>query len=149
MLVKSATRLNNISQLRSETRWNRLSRLVPLLKSRTAHYISLAVYSFSHFFFFSFFLIFLSDVQPRLRNVEVNAWRTKRDRRDEISETGCYLLLASLMREACVTRFYASGDPVDDEIPHFARLTPGRRSDSRDSVIPDWIAYSWLNWCHR
>lgn len=28
------------------------------------------------------------------------------------------------MREACVTRFYAPGDPVDDEIPHSARLTP-------------------------
>lgn len=141
MLVKSATRLNNISRLRSETRWNRSSRLVPLLKSRTAHYISLAVYSLSHFFFFffffffslfflflSFFFLFLSN---RLRNIEVNAWRTKRDRRDKTSETSCYLFLASLMREACVTRFYASGD---DEIPHFARFAS---SDSHDSVIPD------------
>jgi len=32
--------------------------------------------------------------------------------------------LSALMREACVTRFYAPGDPVDDGIPHFARLTP-------------------------
>lgn len=55
MLVKSATRLNNISRLRSKTRWNRSSRLVSLLKSRTAHYVSLAVYSFSHFFRSSFF----------------------------------------------------------------------------------------------
>lgn len=110
MLVKSATRLNNISRLRSETRWNRSSRLVPLLKSRTAHYISLAVYSLSHFFLPFFFSFFFSRTHNRLRNVEVNAWRTKRDRRDKISETGCYLVLASLMREACVTRFYASGD---------------------------------------
>lgn len=56
MLVKFATRLNNISRLRSKIKWNRSSRLVPLLKSRTAHYISLAVYSFSYFFLLSFSL---------------------------------------------------------------------------------------------
>lgn len=38
----------------------------------------------------------------------------------KISQTGYFL--ATTLRGACVTRFYAScRDPVDDEIPHFAR----------------------------
>lgn len=38
----------------------------------------------------------------------------------KISRTGYFL--ATMLRGACVTRFYAScRDPVDDEIPHFAR----------------------------
>lgn len=35
------------------------------------------------------------------------------------------------MREACVTRFYAPGDPVDDEIPPFCEAHAARRSDTR------------------
>ena len=38
----------------------------------------------------------------------------------KISQTGYFL--ATTLRGACVTRFYGGRrDPVDDEIPHFAR----------------------------
>lgn len=38
----------------------------------------------------------------------------------KISGTGYFL--ATFLRGACVTRFYASGrDPVEDAIPHFVR----------------------------
>jgi len=154
MLVKSATRLNNISRLRdyAGTREPVESPRSLIKVTYGSLYFSCSVSTPPPLPFLLFSLSFFSSpLRTRDRgHAEVNAWRTKRDRRDEISETG-YLPLAAFMREVCVTRFYASDDPVDDGIPsreHLAgtsaynRLICNEKKKSLDILFERYLGKS-------